>query len=109
MNIDEAFLTPAQQIRELEVMAECFRLMQAERPRYELQAAILFEKGSFPLQNGNYFLKYKIKEDRFVWHALPALATENSYSGEAPIPKSRTEQIEQLVEFFAQSEAGFIS
>jgi hypothetical protein len=74
-----------------------------------LQAAILFEKGSFSLQNGNYFLKYKIKEDRFVWHALPALATENSYSGEAPIPKSRTEQIEQLVEFFAQSEAGFIS
>ena len=74
-----------------------------------MQAAILFEKGSFSLQNGNYFLKYKIKEDRFVWHALPALATENSYSGEAPIPKSRTEQIEQLVEFFAQSEAGFIS
>jgi hypothetical protein len=109
MNIDEGFLTPAQQIRELEVMAECFRLMQAERSRYELQAAILFEKGSFSLQNGNYFLKYKIKDDRFVWHALPALATENSYSGEAPIPKSRTEQIEQLVEFFAQSEAGFIS
>jgi hypothetical protein len=109
MNIDESFLTPAQQIRELEVMAECFRLMQVERSRYELQAAILFEKGSFSRQNGNYFLKYKIKDDRFVWHALPALATENSYSCEAPIPKSRTEQIEQLVEFFAQSEAGFIS
>ena len=109
MNIDEGFLTPAQQIRELEVMAECFRLMQVERSRYELQAAILFKKGSFSRQNGNYLLKYKIKDDRFVWHALPALATENSYSCEAPIPKSRTEQIEQLVEFFAQSEAGFIS
>ncbi len=74
-----------------------------------MQAAILFEKGSFSCQNGNYLLKYKIKDDRFVWHALPALATENSYSCEAPIPKSRIEQIEQLVEFFAQSEAGFIS
>lgn len=109
MNIDESFLTPAQQIRELEVIAECFRLMQVERSRYELQAAILFERGSFSRQNGNYLLKYKIKEDRFVWHALPASATENSYSGEAPIPKSRTEQIEQLIEFFAQSEAGSIS
>jgi len=109
MDIDEGFLTPAQQIRESEVIAECFRLMQVERSRYELQAAILFEKGSFSRQNGNYLLKYKIKDDRFVWHALPALATENSYSGEAPVSKSRTEQIEQLVEFFAQSEAGFIS
>ena len=109
MDIDESFLTPAQQIRESEVIAECSRLMEVERSRYELQAAILFEKGSFSRQNGNYMLKYKIKDDRFVWHALPALATENSYSCEAPIPKSRTEQIEQLVEFFAQSEAGFIS
>ncbi len=109
MDIDESFLTPAQQIRESEVIAECSRLMEVERSRYELQAAILFEKGSFSRQNGNYLLKYKIKDDRFVWHALPALATENSYSCEAPIPKSRTEQIEQLVEFFAQSEAGFIS
>jgi hypothetical protein len=109
MDIDESFLTPAQQIRESEVIAECSRLMEVERSRYELQAAILFEKGSFSRQNGNYLLKYKIKDDRFVWHALPALATENGYSGEAPIPKSRTEQIEQLVEVFAQSEAGFIS
>jgi len=109
MNIDEGFLTPTQQIRELEVMAECFRLMQAERSRYELQAAILFEKGSFSRQNGNYLLKYKIKGDRFVWNALPSLATENSYSGEAAISKSRIEQIEQLIEFFAKSEAGIIS
>lgn len=109
MDIDESFLTPAQQIRELEVISECFRLMQVERSRYELQAAILFERGTFSRQNGNYSLKYKIKNDRFVWHALPVLATENSYSGEAPIPNSRTEQIEQLIEFFAQSEAGFIS
>lgn len=109
MDVYDSFLTPAQQIRELEVIAECFRLMQVERSRYELQAAILFERGFFSRQNGNYSLKYKIKDDRFVWHALPALATENSYSGEAPIPKSRTEQIEQLIEFFAQSEAGFIS
>ncbi len=109
MDMDESFLTPAQQIRELEVIAECFRLMQVERSRYELQAAILFERGSFPRQNGNYLLKYKIEDDRFVWHALPAFSTENSYSGEAPIPKSRNEQIEHLIEFFAQSEAGFIS
>ena len=108
MDTDESFLTPAQQIRESEVIAECFRLMRVERSRYELQAATLFEKGIFSRQNGNYLLKYKIKGNRFVWHALPALATENSYSGEAPIPDAQDEKIEQLIEFFAHSEAGFI-
>ena len=108
MDTDESFLTPAQQIRESEVIAECFRLMQVERSRYELQAATLFKRGSFSRQNGNYLLKYKIKDDRFVWHALPALATENSYSGEAPIPEAHDDKIEQLIEFFAHSEAGFI-
>lgn len=108
MDTDESFLTPAQQIRESEVIAECFRLMQVERSRYELQAATLFKRGSFSRQNGNYLLKYKIKDDRFVWHALPVLATENSYSGEAPIPEAHDDKIEQLIEFFAHSEAGFI-
>lgn len=109
MDSFESFLTPEQLIRESEVLSECSRLMLEERSRYEDQAKIFLETGSFSRVNGDYSFKYKMKGDRFVWHAKPISPTENSYSSEVPIPKTMVDKIETLIEFFAQSEAGFIS
>ncbi len=109
MAVNRNFLTTDQEVRESDVIAECNRLMRDERSRYESQAAILLEKGSFSRQNGNYLIRYKVMDNRFAWQANPPSAMENSYSGEAPIPDSDDEKIEQLIELFAHTEAGFIS
>jgi hypothetical protein len=109
MDSFESFLTPEQLIRESEVLSECSRLMLEERSRYENQAEIFLETGSFSRVNGDYSFKYKMKDGRFVWHAKPFSPTENSYSSEVPIPEAMVDKIETLIEFFAQSEAGFIS
>jgi hypothetical protein len=47
--------------------------------------------------------------NRFAWQANPPSAMENSYAGEAPVPDSDDEKIDQLIELFAHTEAGFIS
>lgn len=109
MAVDRNFLTIEQEVRESVVIAECNRLMRDERSRYESQAAILLETGSFSRQNGNYLIRYKVKDNRFAWQANPSTAVENSYSGETPVPDSDDEKIEQLIELFAHTEAGFIS
>lgn len=106
---NSGFLNTEQQIRESEVIAECFRLMQDERLRYESQAAILLKSGSFSRQNGKYLIQYKVKGNRFSWQANPPSTMEESYSGEAPIPNSQEGKIEQLIELFAHTEAGFIN
>lgn len=103
------FLTSEQEIREKDVICECNRLMRDERSRYESQASILLETGSFSRQNGNYLIRYEVKNNRFAWQASPRSAIENSYSGEASIPDSEEEIIEQLIELFAHTEAGFIN
>ena len=109
MDSAESFLTPEQLIRESEVISECSRLMSEERSRYENQAEIFLETGSFSRVKGDYSFNYKIKGDRFVWHAKSISPNENSYSSEIQIPRTLAEKIEVLIEFFAQSEAGFIS
>lgn len=109
MNSFESFLTPQQLVRESEVLSEFCRLIVEERSRYENQAEIFFATGSFSRVNGDYSFKYKIKGDRFVWHAKPISPTENSYSSEVPIPETMVDKVEALIEFFAQSEAGFIN
>lgn len=109
MAVDRNFLTTEQEIRESEVIAECMRLMRDERSRYVSQADILLETRSFTRQNGNYLIQYKIIDNRFAWKASPPSAMENSYSGEVPVPDSDDEKIEQLIELFAHTEAGFIS
>ena len=109
MDSTESFLNPQQLVRESEVLSEFCRLIVEERSRYENQAEIFLETGSFSRVNNDYSFKYKIKDDRFVWHAKPSTPTENSYSSEIPIPETMVDKIETLIEFFAQSEAGFIS
>jgi hypothetical protein len=109
MDFFESFLTPQQLVRESEVLSEFCRLIVEERSRYENQAEIFLETGSFSRVNGDYSFKYKMKDDCFVWHAKPFSPTENSYSSEVPIPEAMVDKIETLIEFFAQSEAGFIS
>ena len=109
MDPKESFLSPEQLVRESEVLAECSRLMEEERSRYEDQAKLLIESGSFSRANGNYSYIYKIKGDRFVWNAKPISPNENSYSSEVPIPQTLADKIETLIEFFAQSESGFIN
>lgn len=109
MAVEGNFLSSEQTIRESDVIAECIRLMRDERSRYESQASILLETGSFSRQNGNFLIRYKIKNNKFVWLANPHSAMENSYAGEATIPDSDDEKIEHLIELFANSEAGLIN
>lgn len=109
MDSTESFLTPEQLIRESVVISECSRLMSEERSRYENQAEIFLETGSFSRVNGDYSLNYQIKGERFVWHAKSISLNENIYSSEILIPQNLAEKIEVLIEFFAQSEAGFIT
>ncbi len=108
VGIEGNFLSSEQKIRESDVIAKCIRLMRDERSRYESQASILLETGSFSRQNGNYLIRYKIKDNRFAWQANPHSAKENSYSGEASIPDSDDEKVELLIELFAHTEAGLI-
>ena len=108
VGIEGNFLSSEQKIRESDVIAKCIRLMRDERSRYESQASILLETGSFSRQNGNYLIRSKVKDNRFAWQANPPSAMENSYSGEASIPDSDDEKVELLIELFAHTEAGLI-
>lgn len=105
---DPDFLTPEQKMREQEVIARCFNLMRDERSRYEEQAQKLLATEFFFSKSDNYELFYLIQEDRYICNANPQSPLGESFSIEAPIPDTQEEQIETLIELFAQSEAGLI-
>ncbi|MEI6514278.1 MAG: hypothetical protein WCO51_13550 [bacterium] len=102
------FLTPEQKLREQEVITRCFKLMRDERSRYEKQAQTLLASKFFVSENGMYGLAYSIERDRYICNALPRSPLSHSFSIEVPIPDTQIEQIEALIELFAQSEAGLI-
>lgn len=108
MASDEEFLTPGQKHRELDVISECFRLMQSERSRYEKQAIAFIDSGHFSTETKSYSIKFLIKDNQFACIATSKLPNADSYSTFAPIPEARDKQIEELIELFAQSEAGLI-
>jgi len=108
MKSDEGLLTAEQKQRELDVIYECFRLMQSERSRYEKQAIAFIDSGHFSTETNSYWINFSIKNNQFACIATSKLPDADSHSTFAPIPESRDKQIEELIELFAQSEAGLI-
>jgi len=108
MKSDEELLTAEQKQRELGVISECFRLMQSERSRYEKQAIAFIDSGHFSTETNSYWINFSIKNNQFACIATSKLPDADSHSTFAPIPESRDKQIKELIELFAQSEAGLI-
>ena len=108
MESEEVFLTSEQKRRESVVIQECFRLMQDERSRYEKQANEFLDVGYFSSETNGYLLEFSIEDNQFACTATSKLPTGDSYSTFAPIPEAREEQVEELIELFAQSDAGLI-
>ena len=105
---DPDFLSPEQKLREQAVIARCFNLMHDERSRYEKQAQTLLASSSFIVEDLTYCLAYSIQGDRFICDSTSNTSVSQSFSIEVPIPSTQEEQIETLIELFAQSEAGLI-
>ncbi|CAB4989961.1 MAG: hypothetical protein F2879_04915 [Actinobacteria bacterium] len=105
---DPDFLSPEQKLQEQEVITRCFNLMRDERSRYEEQARTLLANRFFVSEDGTNGLAYSIQGDRYICNANPQSPLGESFSIEAPIPDTQEEQIETLIELFAQSEAGLI-
>ena len=103
------YLSPEQLLRETELLTLCSNLMRDERSRYEQQAKKLLASKFFASKSGIYDLTYSIRGDRFICDANPQLPLIHSFSIEAPMPDTQAEQIETLIELFAQSEAGLIT
>ena len=102
------FLSPAQKLREREVIRKYFNLMSDERPRYVKQAEELLLKNSICTQSDNYNLTYVAKDDLYICDGSPESPQCQSFSIEVPVPSTSTEKIETLIELFAQAEAGLI-
>lgn len=110
MEIEDGFeLTPAQKLRERDVIAECFQLMRDERSRYETQAIHLIKNGTFEKESDEFNFSYRVKEDTYLCRMRNKNKFGNSYEMELPIPDSESDKIEILVELFAQSETERIS
>ena len=56
MKSDEELLTAEQKQQELDVISECFRLMQSERSRYEKQAIAFIDSGHFSTETNSYIV-----------------------------------------------------
>ena len=61
MKSNEELLTAEQKQRELDVISECFRLMQSERSRYEKQAIAFIDSGNFSTETNSYWINFSIK------------------------------------------------
>lgn len=91
---DPDFLSPAQRLREQEVIVRCYNLMRDERSRYEEQAQKLLAREFLFSNSGNYDLSYLIQGDRYIRKANPQSLLTQSFSIEAPIPDTLEEKIE---------------
>lgn len=110
MDLDDAnFLSPEQKLSEREVIARCINLMRDERSRYEQQAQIMLTDKFFSTKNEIYSLVYSIQLDHYICDANAQSPLIQSFSIEVPIPDAQAEQIETLIELFAQSEVGLIN
>jgi hypothetical protein len=102
-------LTPKQKNREQIVLMNFSRLLETERSRYEAQAIQLIELKKLETEVPGFKLSYAVKEKSYLCKLQNKDKTGNSYEIEFPIPDSKPDKIETLIELFAQSEAGRIS
>ena len=90
MESEDGFeLTPKQKSKERLVLKNFSRLLETEVPGFRLS--------------------YTVQEKSFLCQLLNKDKTGNSYEIEFPIPDSKSDKLETLIELFAQSEAGRIS
>ena len=108
MASEEPSLSAEQTRRQSEVLAECFRLMRDERSRYENQASRFLEEGQLALETPAYNFVFYIEDNRFSCKASSKSSGQKSFVISAPIPESSKEKVEELIELFAQAEAGLV-
>jgi hypothetical protein len=110
MESEDGFeLTPKQKSKERLVLKNFSRLLETERSRYEAQAIQLIEMKKLETEVPGFRLSYTVQEKSFLCQLLNKDKTGNSYEIEFPIPDSKSDKLETLIELFAQSEAGRIS
>lgn len=87
-------------------MMECFfHFLDENRTRYEEQAQILLSQKKFETQVNDYRIKYTMNEGHFSSTAEPLNGDATHFGFEVPIPEGSDQQIEELIELFAKSEA----
>jgi hypothetical protein len=106
---NEFELTPDQKTREQDVFIHFSQLLETERSRYEAQAKNLIEQKRLERIVDGFRLSYIVKENSFLCQLHNLDKSGKSYEIEFPIPDSELDQLETLIELFAQSEAGRIS
>ena len=107
MDLDDSLsLSPDEQLRVDQTMERFGNLLNSERSRYETQAHELIESQTLVTETDNFMLKYSIRGDLYVSRGIPKQKDSDSFSIEFPIPDTKQERIESLIELFAQSEAG---
>lgn len=106
---DEVELTPEQKNRGQIILMNFSRLLETERSRYEAQAIQLIELKKLETEVPGFKLSYAVKEKSYLCKLQNKDRTGNSYEIEFPIPDSKLDKIDTLIELFAQSEAGRIS
>jgi len=107
MDLDNSLnLSPDEQLRVDQTMERFWNLLNSERSRYETQARELIESQTLVTETDNFMLKYSIRGDLYVSRGIPKQKDADSFCIESPIPDTKQERIESLVELFAQSEAG---
>jgi hypothetical protein len=107
MDLDDSLsLSPNEQLRVDQTMERFWNLLNSERSRYETQARELIENQTLVTETDDFMLKYSIRGDLYVSRGIPKQKDSDSFCIEFPIPDTKQERIESLVELFAQSEAG---
>lgn len=102
---DEFEWTPDQTRREHAVLANFSHLIKTERSRYGNQAIQLLEKKYFESEVNGFKLICLVKPNTYLCRIQNQDISGDSYEIEFPIPESKEEMLETLVELFAQSEA----
>ena len=108
MASEEPSLSAEQTRRQSEVLAECARLMRDDRSRYEDQARRVIEDGSLSIETAKYAFEFSMGPGRFACNASPKSLDYKRFEISIPIPESSREQVDALVELFAQAEAGLV-
>ncbi len=82
-----------------------FLFLDENRSRYEQQAQLLLSQKTLETQIKEYKIEYSIKDGCFSSNANSSNKESVRFGFEVPIPTEIEQQIEELVELFAKTEA----
>lgn len=91
------------------IMELFFLFLDENRSRYEEQAQTLLSQKKLETQVRDYKIKYTVEDGTFSSTAKPVSRDMTHFGFEVPIPESSDQQIEELIELFAKSEAVCVS